>query len=759
MAPLITDLADPRHRQGAVVLRSGWRAAIADEELRRGYPDADFDDDGWEPVAVPSHWRTVPAFADTDGPVLYRTHFDTPPPTERAGVGDRSWIVFDGVFYTSDVWLDGTYVGDTEGYFFPHVFEITDALAARTEHTLAVEVACRPDLDRTAKRNLTGVFQHWDMHDPGWNPGGLWRPVRVEQSGPVRIKHLRVLCSDADEDHAVVFVRAVLDAADAGEVEIVTTLTPEASVAVGEGVEIRERHLVAAGENQVEWTVPVDRPRRWWPHALGAQDMYTAHVAVHLPETAGDGPSDEQTRRVGLRTVTVDDWIFSVNGERLFLKGSNQGPLTLDLAAATADDFARDVASAKAANLDFLRVHAHVSRPELYDAADEAGLLLWQDMPLQWGYHRSVRQVARNQARELVDLLGHHPSIFLWCGHNEPMTLDMDPDKIDDKRAQTRLMLTGVRQQLLPTWNKTVLDHGIKKVLRSTDGTRPVVAHSGIFPHPPQFDGTDTHVYFGWYHNTERDFAKVMRSWPRLARFVSEFGAQAVPEDSSFLEPERWPDLDWERAYRQFSLQRQIMDRFVPVADHATFESWKEATQDYQCQVIRHHIETLRRLKYRPSGGFAQFHFADCQPSVTWSVLGHDRQAKKGYEALKAACAPVLIMTDRLPETVRPGDALTLDVHVVNDTRAALPDMRASAYLSWGAGRDGGLDRSSGSTPTQHRWRWEGDVPADACIRIGSLQAVVPDAAGPLVLTVELAPRRDPDELVARNQDQVRIVS
>ena len=38
--------------------------------------------------------------------------------------------MLDGVFYTSDVWLDGTYLGDTEGYFFPHAFEVTDALAA-----------------------------------------------------------------------------------------------------------------------------------------------------------------------------------------------------------------------------------------------------------------------------------------------------------------------------------------------------------------------------------------------------------------------------------------------------------------------------------------------------------------------------------------------------------------------------------------------------------------------------------------------------
>src|SRR5438552_1596543 len=88
----------------------------------------------------------------------------------------------------------------------------------------------------------------------------------------------------------------------------------------------------------------------------------------------------------------MSKWVLSVNGERLFLKGSNQGPTRMALGDATAEELAADVALAKGAGLDLLRVHGHVSRPELYDAADEAGLLLWQDMPLQWGYARGVRK-------------------------------------------------------------------------------------------------------------------------------------------------------------------------------------------------------------------------------------------------------------------------------------------------------------------------------------------------------------------------------
>src|SRR5689334_21968172 len=109
-------------------LTAGWRAAIADEDLRRRYPEVDFDDSSWAPIAAASQWRSTPAFAESDGPLLYRIKFEALPD------GARSWLHLDGIFYTSDVWLDGNYVGDTEGYFVPHAFEITDALRDRHEH-------------------------------------------------------------------------------------------------------------------------------------------------------------------------------------------------------------------------------------------------------------------------------------------------------------------------------------------------------------------------------------------------------------------------------------------------------------------------------------------------------------------------------------------------------------------------------------------------------------------------------------------------
>ena len=698
-----------------------WQAAKSDDELRRVMAIPDLDDSAWHAVTVPGHWRSHPEFAGDDGPVLYRRRFHAEPPA----TGERCFLTFDGIFYQGDVWLDGEYLGDTEGYFFHHTFEVTGALAARTDHVVAVEVACHRPADLKAKRNLTGVFQHWDCLDPDWNPGGIWAPVRIHSTGPVRMSALKVLCREANSDRATLDLEATLESIGPVDVAVRTELRREGEEAVV--ASHRQEQALAAGTNLVRWPLPVERPDLWWPRALGGQPLYEVTVEIRLGPPNGDPDvedagqlTDRRVVTTGLRQIQVRDFIATVNGERLFLKGANCAPTGRALADVSPAQLAHDVTLAQDAGLDLMRIHAHITRSELYDAADRQGMLIWQDLPLQWGYGQ-VRRQAVAQARQAVALLGHHPSIALWCGHNEPIALDLAPGNTMTPRNVARL----VAGQVLPSWNKTALDRSIRRALERADGSREVVSHSGILPHPAW--GTDSHFYFGWYHGHERDLPATMARFPVLARFVSEFGAQAVPNGDDFIHPERWPDLDWENLEAHHSFQRTIFEQRVPPSSFPSFDAWRKATQDYQATVLRHHIETLRRLKYRPTGGFCFFLLADAQPAISWSVLGHDRSPKSGYLAVADVCAPVIITADRPPESYRPGDQIDLDVHVVSDLRVPIPDAQAGAVLRWPGG--------------ERCWRFAGEVPVDSCVRIGRLSHTVPASTPPGELSLDLTLR------------------
>jgi beta-mannosidase len=698
-----------------VELSGPWRALAADDELRRDGIGLDVDDSAWPEIAVPGHWRSSPSLGKSDGPILFRRRFELAAPQP----GRRRWITFDGIFYQADVWLDGAYLGDPEGYFFPHSFDVTALSRLGDDHVLAVEVTCNPERGTTGRRNITGLFQHSEAVARDWNPGGIWRPVLVYDTGPVKLDRLRVLCRDADETRAHLRLHARLDSDVARTVRVRTS---------ADGTVLGEtEHPLAAGANEIDWALDVDRPRLWWPHALGDQPLTEIQVEIDV-----DGErSDRRARRTGLREVAWNDWVCSINGERLFLKGANLLPTRPGLADAAPADVRRDVELAVEAGLDALRVQAHIADHELYHAADELGLLLLQDFPLQWGYARQIRKEAVRQAREAVDSLGHHPSIVQWCAHDEPIA---EAPQVETDRPSRRLRRFVAQQ--LPTWNKSVLDRWVKRSFEQADPTRPTVAHGGVAPHLPQLDGTDSHMWLGWHRGDVAELAELARLLPRLVRFVSEFGAQSVPARANrFVDTSRWPELDWEALREHHGLEVEVMLQRVPPDEHPTFDAWRTATQRNQATILRHHIETLRRLKYRPTGGFCFSWLADPGPMISASVLDDERVPKLAWQAVVDACRPVVVITDPLPPVVRPGDALALDVHVVNDLRRAIVDATVAVTCTWQGGR--------------RQWAFRGDVDADAVARVGRLELIVPDAPGDLLLGLALSGRDDADHEVS----------
>jgi beta-mannosidase len=693
-------------------LSGTWRAALADDDLRRQAFALGFDDASWQSVQVPGHWQSEPAFHDSDGPLIYRTGFEWDAGPKAA----RSWVVLDGLFYQGDVWFDGAYLGDPEGYFFPHSYEVTDLARLGHEHVLAVEVTCAPQRNKALKRNLTGVFQDADYLDPSWNPGGIWRQVHIERTGPVRIDRLSIRCREATTQRAVIDVRAVLDSNLARTVRIRTTM--------GDTIDRELLQPLATGSNEVEWSFGINDPKLWWPWSLGDQNFVTAQVEVFVDDDL-DGPggselSHARTVRTGLRQVAMNDFVLSINGERIFSKGVNLAPTRHALGDATTEEIRRDVTLARDAGLDLVRIHGHIARPELYDAADELGMLVWQDLPLHRGYAHTVRRSAVRMATEAVYALGHHPSLAVWCGHNEPVPIS--PITPEAKTLQGRAK--SFMRQGLPTWNKSVLDGWIKNALRKADDSRPVIAHSGVLPHLPQLDGTDSHLYFGWHKGDERDLPVFANTVPRLVRFVSEFGAQSVPTSSDFIDATRWPELDWELLVDRFGMQRSAFDNYVPPGTFRTFEQWREASQAYQAEVVKHQVETLRRLKYRPTGGFAVFFLADSQPAISASLLDHNRVAKRAYQALIESCRPIIVVAERMPARLATDEPVAIDIHVISDLRTPLEGLEVTAELSWAGG--------------SHGWRWGGAVEADGVAFVGTARFVAPDVPGPLVLDLHL---------------------
>ena len=682
-------------------LTGPWRAITASDEMRRTFQQPELDDRAWSEITVPGHWSSQPEFAEARS-VLHRTRFALNPTDHER----RNWLWLDGVCQQGDVWLNGRYVGTTDGYFISHGFDITKHLEDRSEHLLAVDVSCARYKDAGGRTSLMGALTDPELSGTAdENPGGIWRPVRIRETGSTAIQYFRTVCLDADSKAATLALRCVFDTPVAGPVVLRTQVA---------GHEYELQHPAAAGENRVEWTVDVPDPELWWPHSLGKAPLHDLRCEVIV-----DGHmSDWHNARVGFRSVRMRNWVLHINRERLFAKGIGMLPTSARPGDASAAQVADDVQAAKRAGLDMIRLISHIARPEVYETADEIGMLLWQDLPLRGQMARGVRNQATRQAREAVDLLGHHPSLAVWCAHDEPF-------KKPDAPSPTPPLLG----QQTPSWNRTVLDRSVRRVLSRTDGSRPIVTHTAVPPTFPDFDGTTSHLWFGWHHGRAADLAAAAARIPRMARFVTAFGAATVEPQNTHLDDSQWPTLDWAQIAASIGAPTESLLHLAAPDRARDATDWALRTGVAQAEVIKTSIELLRRLKYHPTGGFSLFYLADASEAGGFGVLDRQRRAKPGWQALIDACRPVIVVADPLPPALRPGEEIDLAVHVVSDRRTPIGEARVLATVR--------ANVAGGSVIVSEQ-NWIGSIPSDDCSLIGRVNAVVPNVASELTVTLKL---------------------
>jgi len=716
----------------------------------------EYDDSAWASMRLPQNWFL--GGLDHHGVVWYRREF-----RHRNRPGKYATLRFDGVDYFAEAYLNGEFLGRHSGYFEPFEFDVTPTLRSG-KNLLAVRVESpyeTPGLDGwyLHKKLIKGVLNHHDCRPGGaWQPvgqsdntGGIWNRIAYEVHGAVTIEQVLL---QADWNARTPLLHADLRVNNRNpqlrsQVEI--RCTPENFV--GQAYQASQTLEVPEGRSQHTLALPVPDVVRWQPWDRGEPNLYKVSLTLEGTTFA---------TLFGFRTVRVEDGFqWSINEEPYFPRGSNYiasqwlsetlfpevsqgknhpfgGHLPDQPPGSKASHppswFERDVALAKGANLNLLRVHAHVLPPEFHEACDRAGMLVWQDFPLQWGYtdEGDFQDEAERQVRAMLALLYNHPSIVAWCCHNE-------------SPSDAPWMATRAGGHHNPAHNRD-LDIRLERTARELDPTRFVHQNSGT---------GDGHAYPGWYVGSWHDFKDLPG-----APFVTEYGAQGLPNkenllrtfaafgaDAGYAELARlkaWIETykkvrattrllkkagmaAWNLAEKRPALktriekwamthmmnaERSIYQNLPPAEETpqelrqarevwagwqfhdfqpmetfengiglgASLDEFIDNSQFYQSNLIQAGTETYRRKKRDQVTGIFQFDFTDPWPAVTWSVLDYWRQPKPSYHALRRAMQPVL-PSFLLPFDVVAGKALPSTFQAVNDLLTAFPHTRCEWRL------------------------------------------------------------------------------
>lgn len=584
-------------------------------------------------MPVPSNWsRHDPALLNYNGVVWFATRLNAKKP---AGM-DKLFLWFEGVDYEASVFLNGKPAGRHTGYFEPFRLDVTDTVQ-KGDNLLIVRVNSPRDPGYADKKTLIkGIFVHHDCR-PGSNAGqenqneptgGIWGQVRLVRTGPVTVESVRfrtewkgnnaqVIARYSIRNHSPATQYVKLDLAVQGKT------FQSKPISVAKNIKLNPR----AAEEAV-LTLDVLDPHLWWTWDQGRPDLYRATSKLFVEGRETETREDA----VGIRTIEFDDktLIMKLNGRRVFHKGSNYIP-TQWLASYTKDNYRKDIDLMKGANLNAIRVHAHVLPQAFYDLADEAGILVWADNALIWGYDtgEGFAREALRQYRALIEGWFNHPSIWLWCAHNEGSAND--------------------------TLNIRLVELG-----QSIDPTRAHLKNSGKWPPGP--GGWDEHEYAGWYGGNYLEFAD------KKHQFVTEYGAQAMPaRPQEFLaDGDRWPPNIEDWRYHDFQSHENNRN-LGPLELYRNLQDFVETSQRYQYDLVRFATEVYRRTKYAPCGGIYHFMFTECWPAITWAVVDHRRDPKLGYMALRDAMAKVIVSLETRKREVLPGETIEVPVWVVSD--------------------------------------------------------------------------------------------
>ncbi len=359
----------------------------------------------------------------------YRNRFTLP----ASDQGKAVRLVFDGSYYETTVWLNGTEVGRNVYGYTAFGFDLTPLLKpAGQENVLAVRVV------------NPGENSRW------YSGSGIYRPVYLEVTSPERITLWGVDLStpDVTADRATVKVKVELEnlqAPAAGRIRLRVT-GPD-----GKPAGSAEASVPTDGTNALV-QVFVNKPVLWSPDT---PVLYRADVEL----LAGGKPADLETVHFGIRTLAWNaQQGFLLNGKPIELKGGcvhhDHGPLGSASFPAAEE---RRVAKLKAGGYNAIRCSHNPPAASFLDACDRLGMLVIDEAFDMWNkpnnpedYSRFFKEWWKRDINAMVRRDRNHPSVIMWSIGNE-ITERFEPLGIETA--------------------KILADH-----IRSIDSTRPITS-------------------------------------------------------------------------------------------------------------------------------------------------------------------------------------------------------------------------------------------------------------------------------------------
>ncbi len=577
-------------------------------------------------------------------------------------IGKDIKLVFEGVDYSCDVWLNNEYLGHHEGMFSSFEFDVTHILDHKQPHVPVNLLKVKLDPPPKNQKNVAGAKHNFaGDYLTGLVPFGIWRPVKLVGTDKVKIDRYR---SEYKVTEDLSKAYATFDIDLTGYKNQCDNLSLSVALKDGDNVVSCEKEFNINMDSQKETlAMEIKNPKLWWPFELGDPFLYDLEIMVK----DGDVVLDVINEKAGVREVTMAmnpgftpeesqiPWTFVINGKPMFLRSACWGGQpSFFYGRNSKEKYEFYLSKAREANINNLRIFGwHPPEvTEFYDLCDKYGITVWTNFTFATQEFRDDKEYIDLVSREcemIVKERRNHPSVVMFMGGEEVYFSEAHVDSNNRNLMEHMGVVTNAH---------TNTPYGDASPLSSREGIRMGYATKESMH-------ANSHYYAAGAIFME-DY------YPALDYcIIPELTAASSPSVESLKkfipENELWP-MGPSYGYHMADthvLQNLNYEVFGDTR-MGSLEEYAESTQIAQGIIFQFALEHFRRQKPHVSG-VALCHFITNWPIIKWDIVDYYGKEKQSFGYVKRCYNPILPSLEFSKRRWLPGEEFTGKLFVIND--------------------------------------------------------------------------------------------
>jgi len=405
-------------------LNGAWKFHFAKDPAQKavGFEETDHDVSSWENINVPGHWEmqgwSVPIYLDEEYPFPPDPPFV---PHDYNAVGsyvktfelDENWngrdifIHFGGVRSAFYFWLNGEFIGYSQGSKTPAEFDITDKVITG-DNRIAVQVYRFSD------------GSYLEGQDT-WRVSGLERDVYLYAVPKTRISDLFVkaeLNDDLKSGYFSLDIDFLQDDETAEEMTIKAVLTGSSEILFDSTAVVKKSILFEA---------VIDQINPW-----SAEYPYLYNLQINLINAQKE-VIESLTQQVGFKRVEIINGNLLVNGKAIMFRGVNRHEWDpVRGRSITEEIMIKDIKLMKENNINAVRTSHYPNQERWYELCNEYGLYVIDEANIEahgMQFHEnSYGHIANDptwtaqwidRGKRMVERDKNQPCIIMWSMGNE----------------------------------------------------------------------------------------------------------------------------------------------------------------------------------------------------------------------------------------------------------------------------------------------------------------------------------------------------